>query len=83
MTPETELAAEAVQALRRGEDGAAWDALGRFADALGRLAAAGDPRLPPLLPVLEEIFACQQRGDLLRIADLLAFVVTPALLRRD
>ncbi len=82
MTPAAELAAEAVRHLRLGEDGAAWDALGRFADALGVLAAARDGRLPALLPALEEVFACQQRGDLLRIADLLEFVVTPALLRQ-
>ena len=79
MTSEGELAREAVHHLRLGEDGAGWDALGRFADALGALAAVRDPRLTALLPVLEEIFACQQRGDLLRIADLLEFVVLPTL----
>ena len=81
MTPESELAHAAVRHLRLGEDGAAWDALGRFADALGVLAAAHDARLAPLLPALEEIFACQQRGDLLRIADLLEFALLPALSR--
>lgn len=81
MASEAELGTRAVRHLRRGEDGAAWDALGRFADALGLLAAAGDARLPALLPALEEIYACQQRGDLLRIADLVEFVVLPALAR--
>jgi len=47
------------------------------ADASSEPAAAA--RLPQLEPVLAEIVAAQERGDTLRVADVLEFVLQPRL----
>lgn len=69
----------AAQSFRRGEEAAGSAHLAALVEVLGRLAAQGDARLVPLGEALQEIVAAQGRGDFLRIADVLEFVVGPAL----
>lgn len=70
---------QAARSFRLGEEAAGSGTLVRLVDAVGRLAARGDPRVPTLVPVLEELLAAQRRGDFLRVADVLDFVLAEAL----
>ena len=63
---------------RLGMEGAANDALVKIIDGLAQLLA--DPRCPgaPAIDgVLAEVLSAQERGDVLRIADLLEFELLP------
>jgi hypothetical protein len=73
--------ATAVRAFRLGMDGDGNDALVQFIDALSRALVQGTLRVPEaeLLPLLALALQAQQRGDLLRVADLLEFEIGPRL----
>jgi hypothetical protein len=70
-----------VSSFRVGMTGRGNDALVSFVTLLqARLDAAGsDEKAHPFLPHLGEIIAAQERGDWLKIADLLEFELLPLL----
>ena len=74
---------EAVEGFRTGRDGAASDALARFTDGLVQLLQqVGDAQVAnALLPYLKEALAAQERGDMLRVADMLEYELGPILRR--
>ena len=71
----------AARRLRLGEEAAGCAELERISDDLSALAARGDTRIAGILPALADLVAAQGRGDFLRVADVLEFVVAPALRR--
>jgi hypothetical protein len=72
---------EAVLRLRLGQEGAGFDALARFIDALVPELDAG--RVPVdasrLAAALREALSAQERGDVLWVADMLEHEVRPLL----
>jgi hypothetical protein len=76
----TDLATDArtiARHLRCAEDTEAAEALAAW--TLQLEAQVGPQALVSLAAALGEVFAAQQRGDSLRVADVLEFVVAPAL----
>jgi hypothetical protein len=67
------------EAFRLGEEATGSSHLAELVDRLAELAAQGDDRIAPLGAALAEIVQAQGRGDFLRVADVLEFVVGPAL----
>jgi hypothetical protein len=79
----TDLAAGAraiARQLRRAEEAEAAEALAAW--TLHLEAEVAPQALVPLAAALGEVFAAQQRGDSLRVADVLEFVVAPGLAAR-
>lgn len=79
----TDLAADAraiARRLRCAEETEAAEALAAW--TLHLEAQVPSPALVALAAALGEVFAAQQRGDSLRVADVLEFVVAPALSAR-
>jgi hypothetical protein len=71
-------AAELVRAFRLGMEGDGNAALARFVDGLVALFASAPPAADdPLLPLLSEILAAQERGDYLGVADLIQHRLRP------
>lgn len=72
---------EAVVSFRCGREGAANFAVAAFTDELGTaLQNAQDPRVVhSLLPWLREVMTAQEKGDHLRVADILEYEIAPLL----
>ncbi len=73
------LSVRAAEAYRLGEEATGSSHLADLVDLLAGLAEQGDARVEALGPALDEIVGAQGRGDFLRVADLLEFVVGPTL----
>jgi hypothetical protein len=69
----------AADAFRLGEEATGSSHLAELVEHLSELAAEGDGRIEGLGEALEDIARAQGRGDFLRVADVLEFVLAPAL----